>query len=323
MLSITLWPSLTPQFLPAMHQLELQVLPYPQKCQKPNHPPLPSFLSPSLQTCPSPNWTWDPQPKGYSKWVESPSPLLHANWKQNSQSRGNDPEPSLDPPWSWVWTLNLDNYKGRITLKNLLEKFALQCLIVLPIWSHHSITLLWLPQTVQRNTFQKVNQTMTRCHYYQNMPEEKNSQQTFWQAKLLKFTSQSWFFNIELGRTCNEEMKNCNACLHIWFSCSWWHATPHNFVNQTYIDPFTCIYELKICKIPPASNYNLSKCSHCTWTTWRGPWQHIKFCWLANITSNLMSYSQVGWVPVSCLWYLVSTYTSLLGEIHEVIWFAD
>jgi hypothetical protein len=72
----------------------------------------------------------------------------------------------------------------------------------------------------------------------------------------------------------------------------------------------TCIYKLKISKIPPASNFtNLSKCSHCTWTTWRGPWQHIKFCSLANITANLMSYSQVGWVSVSCLWSLVSTYT--------------
>ncbi len=247
MLSIRLWPSLTPQFLLAMHRLELQVLPYPRKHQKPNHPPLPSFLSPSLQTGPSPNWAWNPQPKGCSKWVESPLPLLHPNWKQNSHSQGNDPEASLDLPWSRVWTLNLDNYNGKLTLKTLLEKFALQCLFVLPIWSRHSITLLWLPQTVQRNTSQKDNQIMTRHHYYQNMPEEKNTQQTFWQAKLLKFTSQSWFFNVKLGRTCNEEMKNCNACLHVWFSCSWWHATPHNFINQEYIDPLTCIYKLKIC----------------------------------------------------------------------------
>jgi hypothetical protein len=122
-------------------------------------------------------------------------------------------------------------------------------------------------------------------------------------------------------------MKNCNACLHIWFSCSWWHATPHNFINQKYIDPLTCIYKLKICKIPPASNYtNLSKCSHCTWTTWRGPWQHIKFCWLVNITANELFTGRVGSCVLSMIFgfYLYcARYASLWGEIHEVIWFAD
>lgn len=41
----------------------------------------------------------------------------------------------------------------------------------------------------------------------------------------------------------------------------------------------------------------------------KGTMAKHQVCLLVNITTNIMSYTQVGWVPVSCLWSLVSTHT--------------